>query len=125
MSNISNNQDSANGVNTAFGGNNYFKAENEEITFLGAKNTPYTKLKPKGNGIVDVYKDMYWSNLGNKSEVPQIFVVEKELKYGVWATQLSNLLTEGGKFAGGVGAAAANNFGADVNVKNVDSSQKT
>lgn len=88
-------QASANGINTAFGGNRYFKAENQESKFLGMNHSPYTILKPIGNGVVDVYNDMYWSNLGNKDEVPQIFIIEKELQYGVWATQLSNILTQG------------------------------
>jgi hypothetical protein len=83
----------AGGVNTSFSGNEYFTARNNPSSFLGINSTPYTSLTPRF-GVVDVWRDMYWSNSGNKDEVPQIFVVEKELQYGTWATQLANVLTQ-------------------------------
>ena len=121
-SNISSDQASADGINSAFGGNRYFTAENKESKFLGVNSSPYTTLRPIGNGVVDVYKDMYWSNMGNKSEVPQIFIVEKQLQYGAWATQLSNLLLQGSNMVQGLAGAATNAFtGHDSNTQGIDS----
>jgi hypothetical protein len=102
------------GVNSSFTGNKYFTAEDKNFNFLNINNSAYTVLKPQGGkAVVDVWRDMYWSNLGDKSEVPQIFVTEKELQYGSWATQLSNLLTEGGNFLSQI-ANASNGKNMDV-----------
>lgn len=112
---ISSNWASANGINTAFGGNRYFYAESREATFLGVTSTPYIVLKPNGSGVVDVYKDMNWSNLASdKSEVPQVFVTEKELQYGSWATQLVNVLRQVNNF---VDTGGANNGAVDTFVQ--------
>lgn len=100
---------SALGIAKALGGgsNPYFTAQDRQISFLGGKSSPYTKLVPAGNGVVNIYNDLYWCNpASDKSEVPQIYVVEKELQYGAWATQLSNLLTQSSTFLNGVATAA-------------------
>ena len=96
-------QSSALGVAAAFAGNAYFKAEAKQAEFLGITSTPYTVLRPSGaaNGVVDVYRDMYWANLGSKEEVPQIYIIEKQLKYGTWAAQLANLILQGSNTATG------------------------
>jgi hypothetical protein len=79
---------------TGLSSNRYYYSETKTASLFGVSSSPYVKLKPSGDGLVDVYETMYWSNLGNKTEVPRIFVTEKELQYGTWATQLSNLLTQ-------------------------------
>jgi hypothetical protein len=83
--------------------NEYFSAEPKQSSFLGLKSTPYSKLRSTG-GAVDVWKDMYWSNSGNKEEVPCIHAIEHELKYGTTATQFANLLSELGKGLGSIGS---------------------
>jgi hypothetical protein len=100
-------QISSGGINSKFSGNPYFSAEDKQLTtpFLGTTNTPFTVLRPK-QGIVDVWRDLMWCNSGNRDEVPPVFVVEKELKYGTWATQFANILTQ---------------FNSAVNNKNIDS----
>jgi hypothetical protein len=113
-------QDGANGLNSTFGGGSdssaqYFKAVDKEMSFLGFSSSPYTVLEKTGSGLVDVTKDMYWSNVGNKDEVPFVFCVEKELQFGTWATQLSNLLTQTG-----AGLTTAGSFVGLSNAKNLD-----
>jgi len=120
MSNDAITQDGASGVNGSFGGSSggsaqYFKATDKEMSFLGVHSSPYTVLEKTGSGLVDVSKDMYWSNTGNKDEVPSVFCVEKELQFGTWATQLSNLLTQ----TGAVLSTAGSVVGAS-NAKNLD-----
>jgi hypothetical protein len=92
-------QSSANGIGTAFAGNAYFSTQSKQADFLGITSTPYVVLKPSGTGVVDVYKDMYWANLGSKEEVPQVYIIEKQLKYGTWAAQLANLIIQGSNVA--------------------------
>jgi hypothetical protein len=114
-SQISANWNSANGINASLISNRYFYSQSRESNLWGIKSSPYVVLKPKGNGVVDVYKEMYWSNLGDKSEVPQIFVIEKELQYGTWATQLGNLLTQANNLLGG--GSGINNSSVDTFVQ--------
>jgi hypothetical protein len=89
----------ANGINQAMN-NPYFTAEQIDKAFLGM-STPYVNLKPKGgNSIrVDVWNDMYWTTADDNEETPAIFVEEKVLQFGTWATQMANLLTETSNFA--------------------------
>lgn len=87
------------GIGTAFAGNAYFSPDSKQADFLGITSTPYVVLKPSGTGVVDVYRDMYWANLGSKEEVPQIYLIEKQLKYGTWAAQLANLIIQGSNVA--------------------------
>lgn len=89
------------GIKTAFAGNAYFSPDSKQADFLGITSTPYVVLKPSSTGVVDVYRDMYWANLGNKEEVPQIYLIEKQLKYGTWAAQLANLIVQGSNAATG------------------------
>jgi hypothetical protein len=107
MSFISSDWSSANGINTSNIGNRYFYTESREANFLGITSSPYVVLKPSGNGVVDVFREMYWANLGDKSEVPQVFVTEKELQYGTWATQLGNILKQTDNLFGKGGANAS------------------
>jgi hypothetical protein len=96
LSQIASDWTSANGFNSTMAGNRFFYAESKAINLFGITSTPYVVLKPSGDGMVNVCDDMYWCNPGgDKSEVPRIFITEKELQYGAWATQLSNLLTQG------------------------------
>ena len=96
LSQIASDWTSANGFNSTMAGNRFFYAESKSINLFGISSTPYVVLKPSGDGMVNVCDDMYWCNPGgDKSEVPRIFITEKELQYGAWATQLSNLLTQG------------------------------
>lgn len=90
-------QSSSNGIGTAMAANPYFTAQSSQVNIQGITSTPFVRLKPRAgtSSVVDVYNDMVWANLGNKEEVPQIYAVEKELQYGAWATQLSNILAQG------------------------------
>lgn len=107
MSFVSSDWSSANGINSSMVGNRYFYTESREANFLGITSSPYVVLRPSGNGVVDIYREMYWANLGDKSEVPQIFVTEKELQYGTWATQLGNILKQTDNLFGKGGANAS------------------
>jgi hypothetical protein len=91
---ISQDQSSSGGINTAFVSNEYFTAESLNSNFLGFTSSPYVVLRSK-NKTVDVFGEMHWSNFGDKSEVPEVFVIEKELQYGAWANELANLLNQG------------------------------
>jgi hypothetical protein len=122
-------QNSANGINSLFQNNPYFTAVDETLPVAGFVGTPFTKLKPVSK-VVDVVSDMHWSNpFSDKSEVPIIFVREKELQYGAWATQLANLLTEGSQLveaagtaiANGLASALPNTFSDPSTLKNADS----
>jgi hypothetical protein len=93
------NQGFSSGINIAFAENEYFSAKSEQLNFLGINSTPYTVLKPK-TSVINVHGDMYWSNLGDKSEVPEVFVIEKQLEYGAWAAQLASILQQGGQLGG-------------------------
>jgi hypothetical protein len=93
FSQISSDWSSANKFNSTMAGNKYFYAESRALNIFGLESTPYIVLRPSGDGLVNVCDDMNWCNPGgDRSEVPRIFVTEKELQYGAWATQLSNLL---------------------------------
>jgi hypothetical protein len=97
MATVASNQGFSSGINAAMVENEYFSAHSEKIIDSKLlRSSPYTVLKPK-NGMVDVHADMYWSNMGNKSEVPNVFVIERELKYGAWAAELANILKLGGQ----------------------------
>lgn len=107
MAAIASDQSSARGINASLAGNRYFTTESREASFLGVTSSPYIVLKPTGTGVVDVFREMYWANLGDKSEVPQVFVTEKELQYGAWATQLGNILKQTDNIFGKGGANAS------------------
>ena len=98
ISNVTWSDTGAAGINSSMK-NNYFYAEPKESAFLGT-STPYVSLHATG-GVVDVFGDMYWTTAKDRSETPAIYVQEKVLKYGVWATQLANVLTETSKVIGG------------------------
>jgi hypothetical protein len=86
------------GINSSMK-NKYFYAESKNSAFLGT-STPYVSLKATSK-VVDVFNDMYWTTAYDKSETPAIYVQEKVLKYGTWATQLANILSETSKVIGG------------------------
>jgi hypothetical protein len=87
------------GINSSMK-NEYFYAEPKQSAFLGT-STPYVSLHSTGK-LVDVWNDMYWTTADDTEETPAIYVQEKVLKYGTWATQLANVLTESSKaIAGG------------------------
>jgi hypothetical protein len=90
-------QSSASGIATAMASNPYFTTEAKQVNIGGLTSSSYVVLRPKNgsSSVVDVYRSMAWSNLGKKDEVPQVFVTEKELQYGAWATQISNLIEQG------------------------------
>jgi hypothetical protein len=96
-----------NGVGASLAGNRYFSTVTKQASFLGVSSSPYVVLKPSGSGVVDVYREMYWSNLGDKSEVPSVFITEKELQYGAWATQLGNILSQTNNIFGKGGSNAS------------------
>jgi hypothetical protein len=84
------------GINTAFAGNKYFTAVSDKVNILGLEklSTPFVRLKKKGSGVVDVLNDMLWSNATVPQEVPQVFVIEKELQFGTWTTNLLSILDQ-------------------------------
>jgi hypothetical protein len=90
------NQVGSPGINTAFGQNKYFKAVDEQINVLGLASLgqPYPRLWPKGSGVVDVYNKMNWKNSGSVDEVPQVMLIEKELKFGTWTTNLLSIFQQ-------------------------------
>jgi hypothetical protein len=97
----------ASGINQAMN-NPYFTAEQVSKGLAFLNPTPYVNLKPKGgNSIrVDVWNDMYWTTADDTEETPAIFVEEKVLQFGTWATQMANLLTETNNLIGGNPAAS-------------------
>lgn len=91
------------GINTSFSGNSFFTAQSDQLkvlTFTGF-GTPFAKLQPKGDGVVDVVNKMRWKNGGSTDEVPTVFVTERELKYGVWTANLLQFLTQFGRVLNG------------------------
>ena len=88
----------ASGINQTMN-NPYFTAKQENKGFLNM-STPYVNLISKGK-VVDVWGDMYWTTADDTEETPAIFVQEKVLQYGTWATQLANILTETNNVIGG------------------------
>lgn len=118
---VSTSQASANGINSLFANNPYFKAQDQSLPVAGFGGSPYTKLVPNAS-VVDVVEEMYWSNPSeNKEEVPSIFLREKELQYGAWATQLSTLLTTLGQGTAAAAGAVGSAIAGTSNLKNVDS----
>jgi hypothetical protein len=94
---------SANGINNAFSRNKFFSAQEGKLNVLGLDNLgqPYTKLVPKGSGIVNVLEKMYWKNPGSNKEVPSVWVTERELLYGTWTTNLLQVWKQGQNLIGG------------------------
>ncbi len=92
------------GINKSFASNKYFTAEQSQLSVFGLDNLakPYTKLKPRGSGIVDVVNSMHWKNIGSTEEVPSVWVTERELKYGIWTANLLQFLEQGGNFFQGL-----------------------
>jgi hypothetical protein len=86
------------GINSSMK-NKYFTAEPKQSAFLGT-STPYVSLKSTSK-VVDVFNDMYWTTAEDRNETPAIFVEEKVLTYGTWATQLANILSETSKVVAG------------------------
>ena len=88
---------SANGINNAFARNKFFSAQEGKINVLGLDNLgqSYSKLVPKGSGIINVLENMYWKNPGSNKEVPSVWVTERELLYGTWTTNLLQIWQQG------------------------------
>lgn len=93
----------ANGINNSFSRNKFFSAEEGQLNVLGLDNLsqPYTKLVPKGSGIVNVLENMHWKNPGSNKEVPSVWVTERELLYGTWTTNLLQVWQQGQNILGG------------------------
>jgi hypothetical protein len=92
------------GINKSFASNKFFTAEQSQLSVFGLDNLakPYTKLKPRGSGIVDVVNSMHWKNIGSTEEVPYVWVTERELKYGIWTANLLQFLEQGTNFFQGL-----------------------
>lgn len=86
----------SNGINAAFAQNSFFTATNDQLQVLGFSGfgSSFSRLKPKGSGIVDVVNRMRWKNAGSTSEVPIVWITERELRYGVWTANLLQFLTQ-------------------------------
>lgn len=71
---------------------NLYTVGNKKITIpfvkINTQDVPY--LNPKG-GVIDIWKNFPWSNNGDVSEVPWIYVKELELDYGTWTTNIARL----------------------------------
>ena len=92
------------GINQAMN-NPYFTAEQVSKGLAFLNPTPYVNLKSTGK-LVDVWGDMYWTTADDTEETPAIFVEEKVLQFGTWATQMANILTETNNVIGGNPAAS-------------------
>ena len=72
---------------------NLYTVGNKKITIpnvkINTQDVPY--LNPKG-GVIDIWKNFPWSNNGDVSEVPWIYVKELEIDYGTWTTNIARLL---------------------------------
>lgn len=99
------NSSGSGGINSSFGSNKFFTASEGKSNILGAANLaqPYTVLKPKGSGLVDVTNTMRWSNNTNVEEVPNIFVTEKQIEMGTWAANFLEIVRQAQNFQSGKG----------------------
>jgi hypothetical protein len=95
----------AGGIQSSFASNRYFTAVQSAKKSYGASNVsqPYTILKPKGSGLVDVTNTMRWSNYTNTDEVPNIFVTEKQIEMGTWAANFLEIIRQAQNFTSGKG----------------------
>jgi len=95
----------ATGIQSAFASNKYFKAEESPAKSYGASNLaqPYTILKPKGSGLVDVTNTMRWSNYTSTDEVPSIFITEKQIEMGTWAANFLEIIKQAKNVKSGKG----------------------
>jgi hypothetical protein len=95
---------SSGGINNAFASNKFFTAQQDQLKIFGFDNLaqPYSKLKPKGSGVVDIVNTMHWKNIGSTDEVPSVWVTERELKYGMWTANLLQFLEQGSNFFSGL-----------------------
>jgi hypothetical protein len=92
------------GVNKSFSSNKFFSAQQKQLDVFGMDNlaTPYIKLTPKGSGVVDIVNSMHWKNIGSNDEVPAVWVIERELKYGMWTSNLLQFIEQGANFFSGL-----------------------
>lgn len=99
------NSSGSGGINSSFGSNKFFTASEGKNNILGAANLaqPYTILKPKGSGLVDVTNTMRWSNKTSVEEVPNIFVTEKQIEMGTWAANFLEIVRQAQNFQSGKG----------------------
>jgi hypothetical protein len=95
----------AQGIQSAFASNNYFTAEESPALSYGASNLaqPYTILKPKGSGLVDVTNTMRWSNYTSTDEVPSVFITEKQIEMGTWAANFLEIVKQAKNVTSGKG----------------------
>jgi hypothetical protein len=93
------------GIGAAFASNRYFTAVEGPKKSFGASNLaqPYTVLKRKGSGLVDVTNTMSWSNNTSTEEVPNIFVTEKQIEMGTWAANFLEIIRQAQNFTSGKG----------------------
>jgi hypothetical protein len=99
------NSSGSGGINSSFGSNKFFTASEGKNNILGAANLaqPYTVLKPKGSGLVDVTNTMRWSNKTSVEEVPNIFITEKQIEMGTWAANFLEIVRQAQNFQSGKG----------------------
>jgi hypothetical protein len=95
----------AQGIQSAFASNNYFEAVESPAKSYGASNLaqPYTILKPKGSGLVDVTNTMRWSNYTSTDEVPSVFITEKQIEMGTWAANFLEIIKQAKNVSSGKG----------------------
>jgi hypothetical protein len=95
----------ATGIQSSFASNKYFKATESPALPFGASNLaqPYTILKPKGSGLVDVTNTMRWSNYTSTDEVPSIFITEKQIEMGTWAANFLEIIKQAKNLTSGKG----------------------
>lgn len=95
----------AGGIQSAFASNKFFTATESPKKAYGASNLaqPYTILKPKGSGLVDVTNTMRWSNSTDTSEIPSIYITEKQIDMGTWAANFLEIIRQAQNFTSGEG----------------------
>jgi hypothetical protein len=67
---------------------NYFYIEND--TSPAGSSIPYAR--PRGESLIDIYKDHHWQLSKNVDEVPSVILKEYKLEYGRWTASLVRML---------------------------------
>jgi hypothetical protein len=73
---------------------NFFTLQPKTVDILGVSFT-YKEAKPT-TPVVDVYSKFDWKNPGKVDEVPGLVLIEKQLNYGIWTSNLMRLLANAG-----------------------------
>ena len=82
---------------------NFFTLEPRTSKILGTDFTYKVARPAGGTNVIDVHGTFDWKNPGKVDEVPGLVLVEKQLDYGIWTSNLMRLLANASNVANQTG----------------------